>query len=85
MSVYNIIFNIYCFRINGEYMNNELTIDSVYNEIRKLPKIKQLSLIERWIAENNLLQDIIDITIAKQRIEEEEEDYETFRQRRQAK
>ncbi|MBM2815384.1 MAG: hypothetical protein HW421_2146 [Ignavibacteria bacterium] len=63
-------------------MPQNLAINAVYSAINTLPKKMQLSLIEKFIFDNNLMNDLIDINIAKQRISEPGTDYEEFRRAR---
>ncbi|MDT3740400.1 MAG: hypothetical protein RO257_12965 [Candidatus Kapabacteria bacterium] len=63
-------------------MQQNLIINEVYTVINALPKKMQLSLVERFIFENDLLNDIIDINIAKQRLKETGTNYEEFRKKR---
>ncbi len=59
-------------------MQENLAINAVYSAINSLPKKMQISLIEKFIFENDLVNDLIDINIAKQRISEQGTDYEEF-------
>ncbi|MEI6091537.1 MAG: hypothetical protein WCR42_13870 [bacterium] len=63
-------------------MQQNLALDVVYSAINSLPKKMQISLIEKFIFDNDLFNDLIDMNIAKQRISEEGTDYEEFRRNR---
>lgn len=63
-------------------MQQNLALDVVYSAINSLPKKMQISLIEKFIFDNDLINDLIDMNIAKQRISEEGTDYEEFRRNR---
>lgn len=63
-------------------MQNNLAVDAVYSAINTLPKKMQIDLIEKVIFNNDLLQDLIDICIAKERMKEEDSDYEAIRRAR---
>jgi hypothetical protein len=63
-------------------MQQNLALDVVYSAINSLPKKMQISLIEKFIFDNDLINDLIDMNIAKQRISEEGTDYEEFRRYR---
>ena len=62
--------------------NPNSVADLIYDKICTLPRKVQLNLIERFITENDLTNDLIDINIAKQRITEPGMDYEEFRKSR---
>jgi hypothetical protein len=66
----------------GAKMQQNLAINAIYSAINSLPKKMQLSLIEKFIYENDLINDLIDMNIAKQRISEQGTDYEEFRRNR---
>lgn len=63
-------------------MQQNLALDVVYSAINSLPKKMQISLIEKFIFDNDLINDLIDMNIAKNRISEEGTDYEEFRRNR---
>lgn len=66
-------------------MQENLAISAVYSAINSLPRKMQISLIEKFIFDNDLINDLIDINIAKQRISEQGTDYEEFRKTRKSK
>ncbi len=66
----------------GDKMQQNIAISAVYSAISSLPKKMQLRLLEKFISENGLINDIIDMSIAKQRISEQGTDYEEFRKTR---
>jgi hypothetical protein len=63
-------------------MQQNIAINAVYSAINSLPKKMQLILVEKFVFENDLINDIIDINIAKQRINEAGSNYEEFRRKR---
>ncbi|MFA6570792.1 MAG: hypothetical protein WCT77_06090 [Bacteroidota bacterium] len=63
-------------------MQQNLAVNAVYSAINSLPKKMQISLVEKFIFENDLFNDLIDINIAKKRISEKGTNYEEFRQSR---
>ena len=63
-------------------MQENLAINAVYSAINSLPKKMQFSLVEKFIFDNDLLNDLIDINIAKQRVTEPGMDYGEFRKAR---
>ena len=63
-------------------MPENLAINAVYSAINTLPKKMQFSLVEKFIFDNGLLNDLIYIHIAKQRLTETGMDYEEFRKAR---
>lgn len=63
-------------------MQQNIAVNAVYSAINSLPKKMQLSLAEKFIFENDLVNDLIDISIAKKRISEQGTDYEEFRKTR---
>ena len=65
-------------------MQHELAIDAVYSAIKTLPKTMQVNLIEKFIIDNRLINDLIDISIVKKRIKEQGNDYEEYRSKRRS-
>lgn len=63
-------------------MQENIAINAVYSAINSLPKKMQISLIERIITENDLINDLIDISIAKKRMSEPGTSYEEYRKTR---
>ena len=63
-------------------MQENLAIHAITSAFNTLPKKMQLSLVGKFIFENDLLNDLIDINIAKQRISEQGTDYEEYRRTR---
>ena len=63
-------------------MPQNVAINAIYSAINALPKKMQISLVEKFIFENDLINDLVDINIAKQRISEQGMDYEEFRRTR---
>lgn len=58
-----------------------LARNTIYSAINTLPKKMQLKSVERFIFENNFINDLIDLNIAKQRLNETGIDYEEFRKK----
>jgi hypothetical protein len=63
-------------------MQQNLAINAVYSAINTLPKKMQFTLVEKFIIDNGLINDLIDINIAKQRLNEPGTDYEEYRSKR---
>jgi hypothetical protein len=65
-------------------MQQNLAINAVYSAINSLPKKLQFSLVEKFIYDNDLINDLIDINIAKQRLSEPGTNYEEYRSKRRS-
>jgi hypothetical protein len=63
-------------------MQTDITVDALYTAINTLPRKKQLKLLERFIVDKELLSDLIDIQIIKERMNEPSMDYEEYRKQR---